>query len=183
MVNIQLFNVWLMERPLAIPSVSARDHNRILTVEVVNTGMCFNYVFSTGCRITPCEKYPAALFRYHIHNSTFQPSSMFANLPRKLTAPLGLLSDEAKLAFRSHPEGISKLISTRVSVVYSSLDDVPIIFVAGPLRTLLRVIATGIRFVIFSCTLPGCFTRRLQYFVLFDTPSDVFSLISPHDST
>lgn len=43
---------------------------------------------------------------------------MFANLPQKLTAPLGLLSDEAKLAFRSRPEGISKLISTRVRVVY-----------------------------------------------------------------
>lgn len=39
---------------------------------------------------------------------------MFAKLPQKLTAPLGLLSDEAKLAFRSRPEGISKLISTRV---------------------------------------------------------------------
>jgi hypothetical protein len=39
---------------------------------------------------------------------------MFAKLPQKLTAPFGLLTDEAKLAFRSRPEGISKLISTRV---------------------------------------------------------------------
>ena len=43
---------------------------------------------------------------------------MFANFPQKLTAPLGLLSDEAKLAFRSRPEGISKLISTRVRDVH-----------------------------------------------------------------
>ncbi|KAI9566513.1 high-temperature-induced dauer-formation protein-domain-containing protein [Boletus coccyginus] len=68
---------------------------------------------------------------------------MFANLPRKLTAPLGLLSDEAKLAFRSRPEGISKLISTRNISESDSYWD--------------------------------------QYFVLFDTPSDVFSLVSPHD--
>ncbi|KAF8841173.1 hypothetical protein BDN67DRAFT_928885 [Paxillus ammoniavirescens] len=68
---------------------------------------------------------------------------MFAKLPQKLTAPFGLLTDEAKLAFRSRPEGISKLISTRnISEADSYWD---------------------------------------QYFTLFDTPSDVFSLISPHD--
>ncbi|KAI6028312.1 high-temperature-induced dauer-formation protein-domain-containing protein [Pisolithus orientalis] len=38
---------------------------------------------------------------------------MFAKLPLKLTAPFGLLTDETKLAFRSKPNGISKLISTR----------------------------------------------------------------------
>lgn len=54
---------------------------------------------------------------------------MFANLPQKLTAPLGLLSDEAKLAFRSRPGGISKLISTRVRLSTVQADDVPIIFV------------------------------------------------------
>ncbi|KAF8448048.1 high-temperature-induced dauer-formation protein-domain-containing protein [Boletus edulis BED1] len=68
---------------------------------------------------------------------------MFANFPQKLTAPLGLLSDEAKLAFRSRPEGISKLISTRNMGENDRYWD--------------------------------------QYFTLFDTPSDVFSLISPHD--
>ncbi|KAF9228020.1 hypothetical protein BS17DRAFT_747084 [Gyrodon lividus] len=68
---------------------------------------------------------------------------MFAKLPQKLTAPFGLLTDEAKLAFRSRPEGIYKLISTRnISEADSYWD---------------------------------------QYFTLFDTPSDVFSLISPHD--
>ncbi|KAI6036659.1 hypothetical protein PISMIDRAFT_140187 [Pisolithus microcarpus 441] len=68
---------------------------------------------------------------------------MFAKLPLKLTAPFGLLTDEAKLAFRSRPEGISKLISTRHIPENDSYWD--------------------------------------QYFTLFDTPSDVFSLISPHD--
>ncbi|KAG9318394.1 high-temperature-induced dauer-formation protein-domain-containing protein [Chiua virens] len=68
---------------------------------------------------------------------------MFANFPQKLTAPLGLLSDEAKLAFRSRPEGISKLTSTRNIAENDSYWD--------------------------------------QYLVLFDSPSDVFSLVSPHD--
>ncbi|KAH7930903.1 hypothetical protein BV22DRAFT_1028069 [Leucogyrophana mollusca] len=68
---------------------------------------------------------------------------MFSKFPQKLTAPFGLLNDEAKLAFRSRPEGISKLASTRnISETDSYWD---------------------------------------QYFALFDTPSDVFSLISPHD--
>ncbi|KAI6111519.1 high-temperature-induced dauer-formation protein-domain-containing protein [Pisolithus croceorrhizus] len=68
---------------------------------------------------------------------------MFAKLPLKLTAPFGLLTDEAKLAFRSKPEGISKLVSTRHIPENDSYWD--------------------------------------QYFTLFDTPSDVFALISPHD--
>ncbi|KAF9232146.1 high-temperature-induced dauer-formation protein-domain-containing protein [Melanogaster broomeanus] len=68
---------------------------------------------------------------------------MFAKLPQKLTAPFGLLTDEAKLAFRSRPEGISKLITTR--------------------------------------NIPEADTYWDQYLTLFDTPSDVFSLISPHD--
>ncbi|KAI6102753.1 high-temperature-induced dauer-formation protein-domain-containing protein [Pisolithus croceorrhizus] len=68
---------------------------------------------------------------------------MFTKLPLKLTAPFGLLTDEAKLAFRSKPEGISKLISTRHIPENDNYWD--------------------------------------QYFTLFDTPSDVFSLISPHD--
>ncbi|KIJ69506.1 hypothetical protein HYDPIDRAFT_106142 [Hydnomerulius pinastri MD-312] len=68
---------------------------------------------------------------------------MFAKLPQKLTAPFGLLTDEAKLAFRSRPEGISKLITIRNITETDSYWD--------------------------------------QYFTLFDTPSDVFSLISPHD--
>lgn len=41
---------------------------------------------------------------------------MFSKLPQKLTAPLGLLTDEAKLAFRSRPDGIAKLMTTRVSL-------------------------------------------------------------------
>ncbi|OJA17561.1 hypothetical protein AZE42_09097 [Rhizopogon vesiculosus] len=68
---------------------------------------------------------------------------MFAKLPQTLTAPFGLLTDEAKLAFRSRPEGISKLYTTRHITETESYWD--------------------------------------QYFTLFDTSSDVFSLISPHD--
>ncbi|KAG1883192.1 high-temperature-induced dauer-formation protein-domain-containing protein [Suillus subluteus] len=68
---------------------------------------------------------------------------MFAKLPQTLTAPFGLLTDEAKLAFRSRPQGISKLYTTRHIAETDSYWD--------------------------------------QYFALFDTPSDVFSLISTHD--
>ncbi|KAG2146949.1 high-temperature-induced dauer-formation protein-domain-containing protein [Suillus bovinus] len=68
---------------------------------------------------------------------------MFAKLPQTLTAPFGLLTDEAKLAFRSRPQGISKLYTTRHIAETDSYWG--------------------------------------QYFTLFDTPSDVFSLISTHD--
>jgi hypothetical protein len=42
--------------------------------------------------------------------------TMFAKLPQTLAAPFGLLTDEAKLAFRSRPQGISKLYTMRVSL-------------------------------------------------------------------
>jgi len=41
---------------------------------------------------------------------------MFSKIPQKLTAPFALLGDEAKLAFRTQPGGISKLTSTRASL-------------------------------------------------------------------
>ncbi|EGN94259.1 hypothetical protein SERLA73DRAFT_114402 [Serpula lacrymans var. lacrymans S7.3] len=68
---------------------------------------------------------------------------MLGKLPQTFTAPFGLLSDEAKLAFRSQPQGIAKLASTRNIAETDSYWN--------------------------------------QYFVLFDTTSDVFSLVSPHD--
>jgi hypothetical protein len=40
--------------------------------------------------------------------------SVLSKLPQKLSSPFALLGDEAKLAFRSQPSGISKLASTRV---------------------------------------------------------------------
>lgn len=40
--------------------------------------------------------------------------SVLSKLPQKLSSPFALLGDEAKLAFRSQPGGISKLASTRV---------------------------------------------------------------------
>ncbi|KAJ8481660.1 hypothetical protein ONZ45_g15231 [Pleurotus djamor] len=68
---------------------------------------------------------------------------MFSKLPSRLTAPFGLLSDEAKLAFRNQPGGINKLASTRHIPESDSYWD--------------------------------------QYITLFDSASDVFSLITPHD--
>ncbi|KAI0033263.1 high-temperature-induced dauer-formation protein-domain-containing protein [Vararia minispora EC-137] len=68
---------------------------------------------------------------------------MVGCIPQKLSAPFGLLGDEAKLAFRSQPEGIAKLASTR--------------------------------------NIPETDNYWDQYITLFDSASDVFSLISPHD--
>ncbi|TFK55288.1 hypothetical protein OE88DRAFT_1675005 [Heliocybe sulcata] len=64
-------------------------------------------------------------------------------LPSNLSAPFGLLGDEAKLSFRSQPGGIAKLASTR------NISDTD--------------------------------TYWNQYVELFDSASDVFSLISPND--
>ncbi|TDL27208.1 hypothetical protein BD410DRAFT_835524 [Rickenella mellea] len=67
---------------------------------------------------------------------------MFSNLP-KLTAPFGLLGDNAKLAFRTQPSGIRKLSEVK------NISDTD--------------------------------TYWDQYVLLFDSPSDVFSLISSQD--
>ncbi|KDR73482.1 hypothetical protein GALMADRAFT_227930 [Galerina marginata CBS 339.88] len=67
---------------------------------------------------------------------------MFAKIPQKFTAPFGLLGDEAKLAFPSQPNGITKLSTTR--------------------------------------NIPPSDAYWEQYFILFDSASEVFSLITPH---
>ncbi|RXW24176.1 hypothetical protein EST38_g1654 [Candolleomyces aberdarensis] len=67
---------------------------------------------------------------------------MFSKLPQRLSAPFGLLGDEAKLAFPSQPGGIVKLWATKNISERDSYWE--------------------------------------QYFVLFDSASDVFSLIAPH---
>jgi len=40
---------------------------------------------------------------------------MLNKIPRRLTAPFGLLGDEAKLAFPTQPGGVAKLAAVRVS--------------------------------------------------------------------
>ncbi|KAF9483787.1 hypothetical protein BDN70DRAFT_851104 [Pholiota conissans] len=67
---------------------------------------------------------------------------MFAKIPQQFTAPFGILGDEAKLAFPSSPNGISKLSNVR--------------------------------------NIPASDNYWEQYFVLFDSASEVFSLITPH---
>ncbi|KAI0003245.1 high-temperature-induced dauer-formation protein-domain-containing protein [Russula compacta] len=69
--------------------------------------------------------------------------SVLSMLPQKLSSPFALLGDEAKLAFRSQPSGISKLASTRHIAENDAYWN--------------------------------------QYTILFDSASDVFSLISPQD--
>ncbi|KAE9406466.1 hypothetical protein BT96DRAFT_987607 [Gymnopus androsaceus JB14] len=68
---------------------------------------------------------------------------MFAKFPQRLTAPLGLLSDSEKLAFRSQPGGLQKLAAVR--------------------------------------NIPETDNYWNQYVVLFDSASEVFSLITPND--
>jgi hypothetical protein len=41
--------------------------------------------------------------------------TMLGKIPRRLTAPFGLLGDEAKLAFSTQPGGVAKLATVRVS--------------------------------------------------------------------
>lgn len=103
---------------------------------------------------------------------------MFSKLPQSFTAPFEL-GDGAKLAFRSQPGGISKLATTRVrSIKYSQililtelLAHIRDRLVLGPSENL----PLQYPFLL-------TFLDHLKYIVLFDTPSDVFSLITPNDS-
>ncbi|PPR04968.1 hypothetical protein CVT24_010426 [Panaeolus cyanescens] len=67
---------------------------------------------------------------------------MFSKIPQRFSAPFGLLGDEAKLAFPSQPEGITKLATSR--------------------------------------NLSEADSYWEQYFTLFDSASEVYSLITPH---
>ncbi|KAF5376543.1 hypothetical protein D9757_008307 [Collybiopsis confluens] len=68
---------------------------------------------------------------------------MFAKIPQRLTAPLGLFSDSEKLAFRSQPNGLQKLATVR--------------------------------------NIPETDSYWDQFVILFDSASEVFSLITPND--
>ncbi|KAJ4488228.1 high-temperature-induced dauer-formation protein-domain-containing protein [Lentinula aciculospora] len=68
---------------------------------------------------------------------------MFSKIPQRLTAPLGLLSDSEKLAFRSQAGGLQKLAAVR------------------------NIAETD--------------NYWNQYVILFDSASEVFSLITPND--
>ncbi|KAG5645827.1 hypothetical protein DXG03_005168 [Asterophora parasitica] len=85
---------------------------------------------------------------------------MFAKLPQRLTAPFGLLGDEAKLAFPSQPDGIAKLATIRH------------ITEVDPYWNQASFLQSSFG--------PAFVTVSFQYFVLFDSVSDVFSLITPH---
>ncbi|KAF9792467.1 high-temperature-induced dauer-formation protein-domain-containing protein [Thelephora terrestris] len=78
---------------------------------------------------------------------------MFSRLPSQLSAPFGILGDEPKLAFRSKPGGIAKLASSRAPnhPLYATQD------------------------------IPPTDQYWDQYITIFDSPSDVFSLVTPND--
>jgi hypothetical protein len=105
---------------------------------------------------------------------------MFSKIPQKLTAPFGLLGDEAKLSFRSQPTGILKLTSTRVrpASFMLILADFRNLFI----RTSLKTMHIGTRYVSAIYLLVVNSHGGSQYIQLFDSASDVFSLITPHDS-
>lgn len=104
---------------------------------------------------------------------------MLANLPHKIPVPFNLLGDEAKLAFRSQPGGIAKLATTRVCAM----------MIQGRLllMTLLldrisrRQNRTGTRYVDVQTLCAQTGLTRSQYVTLFDSASDVFTLISHND--
>jgi hypothetical protein len=67
-------------------------------------------------RLLPGRRLHHTLSRSSFCLLRLQPSNMsvLSKLPQKLSSPFALLGDEAKLAFRSQPSGITKLASTRV---------------------------------------------------------------------
>jgi len=102
---------------------------------------------------------------------------MFSKIPQKFTAPFGLLGDEAKLAFPSHANGITKLATVRVCVDnYCYVSNLTLLIEHTGSRRLLGTsnlihILHGEHYLYLD-----------QYFILFDSASEVFSLIPPHHS-
>ncbi len=114
-------------------------------------------------------------FRYIRH------SLMFSKIPHKFSAPFGLLGDEAKLAFPTQPGGILKLATVRVRMLLSQyLFNVHLVSSRILARIFLHQIAIGTRCVVFKYYRPHLCINLVQYFTLFDSASDVFSLIAPH---
>lgn len=104
---------------------------------------------------------------------------MFSKIPHKFSAPFGLLGDEAKLAFPTQPGGILKLATVRVRILASQ--DQHILSHFRP-RTeyfcVRQLLGAGTWRL--NITLAIFCTDLIQYFTLFDSASDVFSLIAPH---
>ena len=104
-------------------------------------------------------------------------ADMFSKIPQKFTAPFGLLGDEAKLAFPSHANGITKLATVRVCVDnYCYVSNLTLLIEHTGSRRLLGTsniihILHGEHYLYLD-----------QYFILFDSASEVFSLIPPHHS-
>lgn len=103
---------------------------------------------------------------------------MFAKIPQSFAAPFGLLPDSRKLAFRSQPDGLSKLITIRVciSAFIRRARTNPIF----PEYIRNRQLLESGRLAISCANQLKC---TAQYIVLFDSASEVFSLISPNDSS
>lgn len=67
-----------------------------------------------------------------------------ASIPQKLSAPFGLLGDEAKLSFRSQPTGVAKLATVRVRTLIVE----PLMITLNKIpncRIYRKVTATGIK--------------------------------------
>jgi hypothetical protein len=95
--------------------------------------------------------------------------SVLLKLLHKPPSPPVLLSYEAKFAFHSHPGNISKLASQQVCVEFVERSDIywyQVCQVALCTPWIARLIAIA----------------GVPYTVLFDSASDVFSLVSPQDS-
>ncbi len=103
---------------------------------------------------------------------------MFSKIPTRFSAPFGLLGDEAKLAFPSQPDGLLKLANVRVWII--------ILHICKILISRLEHLA--FRFLLGAGEQGRNVSHRLiihasrQYFILFDSASEVFSLITPHHS-
>ena len=103
---------------------------------------------------------------------------MFSKIPTKFSAPFGLLGDEAKLAFPSQPNGILKLSTARVRIEELLRAQILTLWQNIPLSDSYW---EQVSVDTFSIQTWGIHNMT-QYFTLFDSVSEVFSLITPHHS-
>jgi len=103
---------------------------------------------------------------------------MFSKIPTRFSAPFGLLGDEAKLAFPSQPDGLLKLANVRVWIVVLHICKILISRLEHFTFRLLLGAGEQSR----SDSYRSSIHAFRQYFTLFDSASEVFSLITPHHS-
>jgi hypothetical protein len=87
-------------------------------LSLIQGAICTTYVYITQIVHTLILMVRGCVSLFASYNTLLR-SSMLSKIPRRLTAPFGLLGDEAKLAFPTQPDGVAKLAAVRVSDEYA----------------------------------------------------------------